>query len=126
MLKKIDIGKDDKVVAFSWAGEFDEKAFYKSLAEFKPELEKRDRMNIYIEMHRIDGVEARALWEDVKYSFSEMGEITEKVDKMAFVTDKDWLKTLSEISYKLVPGIDFKVFDFDDADAAREWVSNQK
>jgi hypothetical protein len=111
------------VLAFSWAREFDEKALYKSLAEFRPELEKRDKMNIYVEMHRIDGVEAKAIWEDVKYGFSEMPEITEKVDKVAFVTDKGWLQTLSELTYKLIPGVDLKAFDFDDAEAAREWVS---
>lgn len=123
MLQKLDFS-NDKVVAFSWEGKFDKQAFENAMAEFVPELKTRKNFNLYMEMHSLEGMEAKAVWEDVKFGFNNMPELMEKVDKVAFVTDKSWMKNLAEISYKMVPGIELKSFSFDDKKAARDWVSS--
>lgn len=123
MLQKLDFS-NSKVLAFSWDGDFNRKAFEVAMAEFVPELKTRDQFNIYLEMHSIQGVEAKAVWEDVKFYFQNMPELMEKINKIALVTDKSWMKNLAELSYKMMPGIDLKSFSFDDKSAAREWVKN--
>ncbi len=121
MLHKLDFS-DDRVLAFSWEGDFSKKAFEDAMAEFVPELKTRDNFNLYLEMHSIEGMEAKAVWEDIKFYFQNMPELMEKIKKIALVTDKSWMKNLAELSYKMVPGIDLKSFSFEDKKAAREWV----
>ena len=122
MLHKLD-SSNSKVLAFSWEGDFNKQAFEKAMTEFVPELKTRDEFNIYLEIHSIEGMEAKAVWDDVKFYFRNMPELLEKIEKIALVTDKSWMKNLAELSYKMVPGIELKSFSFDDKVAAREWVS---
>lgn len=122
MLQKLDLGNEN-VVAFRWEGKFDEKAFKQSLVQFLPELQSRYKMNIYIEITDIDGVEAKALYEDIKFSFKNLNELREKIEKVAIVTDKDWIRNLSETSSKFIPGIKLKAFTFDEAGTALMYVN---
>lgn len=121
MLTRINLG-DEKVFAFSWSGKFDEVAFKKSLEEFIPEFIKREKMNIYIEMQSLDGVEALAVWKDLKFAFRNYQQLMDKIQKVALVTDKGWLRLLSDISSTFIPGIEEKSFSFEDADSAKKWV----
>lgn len=117
MLQKIDLGIDN-IIGFRWEGKFDKEAFKQSMQEFLPELRTRDEMNIYLEFGGIEGMEAKAVWEDLKFYFSNMKELQEKINKIALVTNKDWFGTLSELSYKFVPGIKLKSFSVEDTEAA--------
>lgn len=122
MLQKLTSGGNDKVVAFRWEGKFDKKAFDQSMVQFLPELRSRDRMNLYLEVKGIEGVGAKAIWEDIKFSVMNMNEIREKIHKLAVVSDKDWIRLLSE-TYKFIPGIKFKSFTFDESDQAILWIN---
>lgn len=121
MLQKLGIG-DDHVVGFRWEGEFDEKAFKQSLLQFLPELQSRSKMNIYFELIDIGDFEATAVWEDIKFGFNNMKELRDKIDKIALVTDKDWVRNIAESSYKLIPGIKLKSFTFKESEAAKLFV----
>lgn len=121
MLHKVDLGLDH-VVGFRWEGKFDKEAFRQAMQEFLPELRTRDEMNIYLEFAGIEGMEAKAVWEDLKFFFSDMKELQEKINKIALVTHKDWIGTLSELSYKFVPGIKLKSFSMEDTEAAIAYV----
>lgn len=121
MLHKIDIG-DEHVVGFRWEGEFDEKAFKQSLVQFLPELQSRSKMNIYFELVDIGNFEAKAVWEDIKFGFNNMKELKDKIEKVALVTDKDWVRNIAETSYKFIPGIKLKSFTFQESEAAKLFV----
>ncbi|MGI8892213.1 MAG: STAS/SEC14 domain-containing protein [Bacteroidia bacterium] len=114
--------EDEKVFAFRWKGKFDEESFRKSLEEFIPEFLKRDRMNIYVEMQSIDGAEATAIWKDLKFAFNNYEQLLNKIDKVALVTDKGWMRILSDISSAFIQGVKEKSFSLDEADIAKEWV----
>lgn len=121
MLHKLDIG-DENVAAFRWEGKLDEKAVKQSMVQFLPELQSRHRFNIYLEITDIDGVEAKALWDDMKYSFNSLSELRNKVDKIALVTDKSWISSLAETSYKFIPGLKLKAFNFSETETAKTFV----
>jgi glycyl-tRNA synthetase alpha subunit len=85
-------------------------------------MKSRDKFNIYMQLHRIDGIEPKAVWQDLKFGLENMKEITQKVDKVALVTDKNWVQKLAEISYSFVPGIELKSFAFEKSPEAKKWV----
>lgn len=124
MLQRIEFD-DPKVVGFSWTGKFTEASFNQAMAEFLPELRTRNNFNIYMEMHSLEGVEASAIWKDLKFAFKNMGEVTDKINKVALVADEGWIKTLADVSYALIPGIDLKTYSFADEPKARMWVTDQ-
>lgn len=121
MLSKLDIG-DDKVVAFRWEGDFDEKAFNQAMVQFLQEFQSRYKMNVYLEIADLDDFDAQAVWKDLKFSMQNLNELREKIDKVALVTNKDWISNLAEMSYKFVPDIKLKSFNFAETETARSFV----
>ena len=104
MLSKLEIG-DDNVVAFRWEGDFDKQAFDQAMVQFMQELESRDKMNFYFEIADLNDFDAQAVWKDLKFSIKNMDELRNKIDKIALVTNKDWISNLAEMSYKFIPDI---------------------
>ena len=121
MLHKIDIG-DERVAGFRWEGKYDEKGVKQSFVQFLPELQARDKMNVYLEVGSLTEVEAKAIWEEIRFDVSNMREIIGKIDKVALVTDMNWIRSIAETSSAMVPGIRLKAFSFQEADAAKAFV----
>lgn len=121
MLSKLDIG-DDQVVAFRWEGDFDEKAFNQAMVQFLQEFQSRYKMNVYLEIADLDDFDAQAVWKDLKFSMQNWNELREKIDKVALVTNKEWISNLAEMSYKFVPDIKLKSFNFAETETARSFV----
>lgn len=117
MLHKIELNTPN-VVGYRWEGKFDQMAFKEAVNKILPELTKHNRFNIYMEIVEIEGVEAKALWKDLKFSFQHMGEFRKKIKKIALVSDKEWIRNLSDLAYVFVPDIKLKSFSFDENDAA--------
>lgn len=123
MLHKIDIG-DENVVSFRWEGKYDEKGVKQSFVQFLPELQARSKMNLYLEVKDLPQVEAKAIWEEIKFDVKNMGEMVNKIDKLALVTDMSWMRTMLETSSSFVPGIKAKAFTFEEAEAAKAFVKS--
>lgn len=121
MLSKLDIG-DNRVVAFRWEGDFDKKAFNQAMGQFMQELESRDKMNIYFEIADLDDFDVEAVWKDLKFSVNNMSELRNKIDKIALVTNKEWISNLAEMSYEFIPDIKLKAFNFAETETARLFV----
>lgn len=121
MLHKLDIG-DEKVVAYRWEGAFDEKGAKQSLVQFIPELNMHSKLNLYIEVVNLTEVEAKALWEGIKYDMMNINELTGKIEKISLVTDLDWMRNLASTSSAFIPGIRLKAFKFEESEAARAFV----
>jgi len=44
------------------------------------------------------------------------------LDRIAIVSDEDWIRSAARIESALLPGVRYEVYDADEADAARAWV----
>ena len=51
--------------------------------------------------------------------------LMKKFDRAAVLTDKTWLKTVSEIEGTFFPGLEIKAFNRDQKTAAEAWLSSQ-
>ncbi len=47
-----------------------------------------------------------------------------KFDRAAVLTDKDWIKKVSEFEGMLIPGLEIKAFDRDQREEAEVWLSS--
>ena len=121
MLHKIDF-EEEHVAGFRWEGKYDEKAFKQSLVQFLPELQMRSKLNIYMEIINLPEVEAKAIWEEVKFDIQNFKELQKKIEKVTLVTDMSWIRTLSEASSTFVPGMRIKAFKLEEAEAAKTWI----
>jgi len=50
--------------------------------------------------------------------------LMKKFDRAAVLTDKTWLKKVSELEGALYPGLEIKAFDRDQKTEAEAWLSN--
>lgn len=50
--------------------------------------------------------------------------LMKRFDKAAVLTDKKWLKIISEIEGALYPGLEIKAFSRDQKTGAEAWLSN--
>ncbi|HET8886209.1 MAG TPA: STAS/SEC14 domain-containing protein [Salinimicrobium sp.] len=121
MLHKIDLTADH-VAGFRWEGKFDEKGVKQSLVQFLPELQMRSKLNLYLEVANLSEIEAKALYEAIKFDIMNMRELMTKIDKVALVTDVDWLKNMTNTASIMVPKMEIKVFKLREAEAAKIWV----
>ncbi|PLX99020.1 MAG: hypothetical protein C0623_10610 [Desulfuromonas sp.] len=51
-------------------------------------------------------------------------DLMKKLDRAAILTDKTWLKKVSEFEGHLVPGLEIKAFGRDQKEAAEAWLSS--
>ena len=51
-----------------------------------------------------------------------MLQLVRRFDRIAVVTDKDWLGMIAEIEGRLIPGLEIESFDFDEVEDADEWL----
>ena len=92
------------------------------MVQFLPELQSRAHMDVYMEVYEITDVQARALWDELKFDLQNYRQLSQKIDKVALVTNETWLRNLAVGSASLLPGIRLKAFTFEEKEAAKKWV----
>jgi hypothetical protein len=73
---------------------------------------------VYVLGEQFDGWTLRALWDDAKVGMKDVG----TWERMAVVTDKDWLHHTVKALGWMVPG-DVRVFGVAELDAAVSWAA---
>lgn len=48
------------------------------------------------------------------------------LDRIAIISDEDWIRTASRIESALLPGVTYEVYDEDEADAALAWIREEE
>jgi hypothetical protein len=116
MFKILDLTKDN-LIAFKVKGKV-KKSDYDVLQALLEKTEREfDTRKLYVEIDSVEGIEAAALWEDVKTYFRHFKDL----DKIAFVGPTDFISTLAKMSQPFVAG-EVKVFGENEVMAAREWI----
>jgi len=86
-------------------------------------LERGEKLNIYFELGRdFHGLDFGALWQDVKAAGSVGLKHRSSWQRMALVTDKDWVRHSASAFGWLAPG-ELRLFDPSEQAKARAWLS---
>src|SRR5262249_44762627 len=86
-------------------------------------LERGEKLNIYFELaDDFDAFDLAALWEDMKAAGSVGLKHRSSWQKMAPVTDKNWIRHGAAVFGPLAPG-ELRIFDPDEKDQAKDWIT---
>ena len=86
-------------------------------------LERGEKLNIYFELAgAFQGLDLGALWEDLKAAGSVGLKHRSSWQRMAVVTDKDWIRHAAAAAGWLAPG-ELRLFAADETAAAKAWVA---
>jgi hypothetical protein len=119
MIKPLQ-GFPDNVVALEAKGQVTKQDYEQVLApEVTRAFKNHRKVNFYYELGpEFTGLEPGAAWEDLKEAVRHFG----GWDKMAVVTDVEWIKRLISGFGAIMPG-EVRVFPNAEAAVARGWVS---
>ena len=85
-------------------------------------LERGEKLNIYFELaDDFHGLELGALWQDVKAAGSIGLGHRSSWQRMALVTDKDWVRHGASAFGWLAPG-ELRLFELSQQDEAKRWI----
>ncbi|MGE0407896.1 MAG: STAS/SEC14 domain-containing protein [Amphiplicatus sp.] len=113
-------GFSTNVVAFACKGHVSKKD-YKTVLEPQVEkaLDSHDKIRLYYEIGAdFEGIDPGAVWEDFKVGIGHL----RRWERVAVVTDVDWIEHTMKMFSFLLPG-DMKVFPAAEAAAARKWIA---
>lgn len=85
-------------------------------------LQSHDKVRIVYDLSEgMDGYSAAAMWDDTKIGFKHFT----AWEKIAIVSDQDWVENTIKIFGWLVPG-DVKVFESDELEEAKSWAASDQ
>jgi hypothetical protein len=85
-------------------------------------LERGDKLKIYFELaDDFHGLDSGALWQDMKAAGSVGLKHRSSWERMALITDKDWVRHGASAFGWLAPG-ELRLFEPSDRDEARAWL----
>jgi hypothetical protein len=88
-------------------------------------VERGEKLDIYFELaNDFDGLDLGALWEDMKAAGSVGLKHRSSRQKMALLSDKNWIRHGAAVFGPLAPG-ELRVFDLHQADEGRAWIADR-
>jgi hypothetical protein len=113
-------GFPDSVVAFSAKGRVTKRDYDEVLIpEVKEALGRRRKIRCYYELGpEFSGFDAGAMWEDFRLGI----ESFLRWERVAVVTDVDWIRAAVNVFRFLVPG-EIRTFGMHESAEARSWVA---
>ncbi len=107
------------LIAFKVKGKIEKADYDKLNALLEKTAREYDRQKVYLEIEPedVEGIEPKALWEDIKTFFKHI----KNLDKLAIVSNSPVVEKTAKISKPFVSG-EVKYFSDKEAITAREWV----
>jgi hypothetical protein len=114
---------NENVFAWEVDGRIREKDVENAVDHIKPFLERDGKINALVRMSNYGGFDLSAVLDEKL--FKAKYKALSKFDKYAIVGPKPWMRNLLELLDGII-GINFKVFDAAEENAAWEWVGAQQ
>lgn len=112
----------DQLISVTVTGTVDKDDWAKVADAVNDAIAKHDEVSIYADLTHLDTMTGGALYEDVKVGVKNLGNLN-RFDRVAVVTDKNWIQRTIEVSEKLLPGVEVEVFSNDQVDEAHRWAT---
>ncbi|MGO1536468.1 MAG: STAS/SEC14 domain-containing protein [Yaniella sp.] len=113
----------DNLVTVNVSGTVDRDDWQKVTDLVNEALQQHDRVSVLADLTQLDAFTGGAVYEDTKLGITNLGSL-DRFDKIAVLTDKQWLERGAQLAEKLVPGVDVRVFDTADTQQAQQWVTD--
>jgi hypothetical protein len=111
------------VLGFRASGKITRDEYQHLMTPIYEALERGEKLNIYFELAGdFEGLDLGALWEDLKAAGSVGLKHRSSWQRMAVVTDKDWIRHGAAVFGRLAPG-ELRVFGPAETAQAKAWVA---
>ena len=81
--------------------------------------------NLLIDMSKMDDITGAGLRAQLK-NVPALLRFVYSLDRIAFISHQEWLRTAARLESALLPGVEYKVYDTDEEDAAVAWVTGEQ
>jgi SpoIIAA-like len=109
-------------LGFRLSGKIDRDEYFKMLDPIKEKLERGERVSFLVEaLDDFHGLDLGALWEDLKVAGSVGLKYRSSWERLAVVTDKDWMRQGIAAFAWVIPG-EIRVFEPGELERAKAWV----
>jgi hypothetical protein len=105
-------------VGFKLGGKLHDEDYKKFVPLVDAEIAKDGKVNVLAQFHDFHGWDAKALWDDIKFSTTHCT----KIQRIALVGEKPWEKWMAAVC-KPFTMAKIKYFGAGDVDAAKAWLS---
>lgn len=104
-------------VGFKMSGKLHDADYKTFVPAVDAEIAKDGKVNVLAQFHDFHGWDAKALWDDIKFSTTHCT----KIKRIALVGDKTWEKWMAVVC-KPFTMAKVRYFDASDIDAAKTWL----
>jgi hypothetical protein len=112
----------DGTLGFRISGRITREEYFQMLDPVREQLERGTKVSFLVVTEPdFQGLDLSALWEDVKAAGSVGLKHRSSWDRLAVVTDKDWMRNAISAFGWLSPG-ELRVFEPDQLDEAKAWT----
>ncbi len=122
MLKQITA--PDHVIALALDGTLTGEGLQEYRKVLEKKLQEHDQIGLYIDVTKLTDMTANSIVEGTKADMELFSHI-KQLNRCAFVSDKEWPKTVVSFADRLFPMIEIKVFPSSESDAALSWVAEK-
>ena len=104
-------------IGFRLIGKLHDEDYKKFVPLVDAEIAKEGKVNMLAQFHDFHGWDAKALWDDIKFSTTHCT----KIDRIALVGDKKWEQWMAKVC-KPFTMAKIRYFEVAQANAAWDWV----
>ena len=108
----------DQVVGFKLSGTLHDEDYKLFVPVVDTAIAKHGKVRILAQFHDFRGWDAKALWDDIKFSTTHCT----KIERIALVGEKTWEKWMAKVC-KPFTMAKIKYFDVGELDAAQKWLA---
>jgi hypothetical protein len=108
----------DKVLAFKMSGKLHDEDYKTFVPLVDAAIAKEGKARIFAQFHDFQGWDAKALWDDIKFSTTHCT----KIEQIALVGDKSWEKWMARVC-KPFTMAKIRYFDAAEIETAKEWLA---
>jgi hypothetical protein len=105
------------VLAFKLSGKLHDEDYKEFVPQVDAAIAAEGQTRVLAQFHDFQGWDAKALWDDIKFSTTHCT----KIDRIALVGEKKWEKWMATVC-KPFTMAKIKYFDAKDVDAAWKWL----
>jgi SpoIIAA-like len=110
-------------LGFRGSGKVTSDDYRQMMEQIYATLERGEKLNIYFELaDDFDGLDLGALWQDMKAAGSVGLKHRSSWERMALVTNQDWIRHGTSAFGWLAPG-ELRLFEPSERDKARAWLA---
>ena len=115
------IKSPDDVLAVTYSGQITGKDLDAALDRMEAMLAKPGKINFFIEMHKIEGLELSAMPHHMSRSFPLFSKF-DRFGRVAVVADQTWIRVLTRLESAMLPHVHYRVYEPEEREEALGWA----